>query len=57
MSGDLLQLSPPDIISFPVCPSIEVRTSVLCFSQDLPHEMWQEIHPNQLKQKELACEA
>lgn len=40
-----------DIKSFLVCPSIEVRTSILCFSEDLPDEMWQEIHPNQLKQK------
>lgn len=40
-----------DIKSFLVCPSVEVRTSVLCFSQDLADEMWQEIRPNQLKQK------
>lgn len=40
-----------DIKSFLVCASIEVRTSILCFSEDLTDEMWQEIHPNQLKQK------
>lgn len=37
-----------DIKSVLVCPSVKVRVSVLCFSQDLPEEMWQVTQPNQL---------
>lgn len=39
-----------DAGSFMVCPSVEVRTSVLCSSQGLPDGIWQVTQPNQFKQ-------